>query len=106
MFLELGNTLFSGSLAARAFKSKRASDNAYGQSATFLTDLCHNRSCAGAGTAAQAGSDEDHVAAFENFVQLFGRFLGGLTTIFGIAASAQPASHLLTDSNTNLCFGK
>ncbi len=62
--------------AARAFEGEGAGDHADGQGADFLGNLGHDRGGAGAGAAAQAGGDEDHVAALEHFVQLFGRFFG------------------------------
>ena len=78
LLFELGDAGFGRLDAARAFEGEGAGDHANGQRADFLGDLRHDRRAAGAGAAAHAGGDEDHVGAFEHLVQLFGRFFGGL----------------------------
>ncbi len=54
---------------------------------------------AGAGAAAHAGGDEDHIGAFEHFVQLLGRFLGRLAAHLRVAARTQAAGQLFADAH-------
>jgi len=54
-----------------------------------LASRSDNRSCAGAGAAAEAGGDEDHVGAFESFDDLVGIFEGGAAADVGIGSGAE-----------------
>ena len=85
--------------AARAFEGEGAGDHANGQRADFLGDLRHDGRSAGAGAAAHAGGDEDHVAAFEHLVQLFRRFLGCFAADLGVAAGAQAAGDFIANAH-------
>ena len=104
MFFELGDAGFGRLRAAGAFKGEGAGDHADGQGADFLGDLGHDGGSAGAGAAAQAGGDEDHIAAFEHFVQLFGRFFGSFAADLRVAASAQAAGDLVADANAGVAL--
>ena len=52
---------------------------------------------AGAGAAADAGGDEDHVRALQDVVDLVPRLLGGLLADVRVAARAQTAGQLVAD---------
>ena len=54
-----------------------------------LGDLGHDRGAAGAGAAALAGGDEDHVGALEHLLDLVAVLLGGLAADLGVAAGAE-----------------
>ena len=53
-----------------------------------------DRRGAGAGAAAEAGGDEDHVGAFERLDDLVGVFERGLAADFGIGAGAEAVGEL------------
>ena len=75
LLLELGNASLGRLDAPRAFKGEGPGDHADGQRADFLGDLRHDGRGAGAGAAAHAGGDEDHVGAFQHLVQVFAQIL-------------------------------
>ena len=64
--------------AALALERERARDDADGERAELLGELGDDRRGAGAGAAALAGGDEDHVRALERLAQLVAALLGGL----------------------------
>ncbi len=99
MLFEAGNALFRGLDALGAFEREGAGDHADGERADFLGDLRDDGGCAGAGAAAHAGGDEDHVTALERFVQLLRGFFGGLASHFRVAASAETAGGLVADAH-------
>src|SRR5215204_5322194 len=57
--------LLGGLRAARALEAERLGDDPDGQRAELARDPRHDRRAAGAGAAALAGGDEDHVGALE-----------------------------------------
>ena len=75
--------------AALAFERERARDDGDGEDAHLAGQRGDHRRRAGAGAAAQAGGDEDHVGAFERLDDLFGIFERGAAAHVGIGARAQ-----------------
>ena len=62
-----------------------------------LGDLGHHRRGPGAGAAALAGGDEDHVGALERLFDLRPVLLGGQSTHLGVAAGAEAPGQLPSD---------
>ena len=60
-------------------------------------DPGHDRRAAGAGAAALAGGDEDHVGALEDLLDLVGVVLGRLAADLGVGAGAEAAGQLAAD---------
>ena len=72
--------------AAAALEGERPGDHADGEGAEALGDLGDDRRAAGAGAAALAGGDEDHVGALEHLLDLLAVLLGGLPADLGVAS--------------------
>src|SRR5579884_3772479 len=72
------DTLFSSLLAANPFEAERSGDNPNCKRAGLLGDLRHYGARAGAGPAAHACCDKNHVGASKSLSQLFAAFLGSL----------------------------
>ena len=70
----------------RPSKANGPGDHADGEGAEALGDLGDDRRAAGAGAAALAGGDEDHVGALEHLLDLVAVLLGGLAADLGVAA--------------------
>ena len=83
--------------AATALEGERAGDDADGERARGLGDLGDDRRAAGAGAAALAGGDEDHVGALEHLFDLVAVLLGGLAADLGIGPGAEAAGELAAD---------
>ena len=60
-------------------------------------DRRHHRRSAGAGAAALASGDEDHVGALEDLLDLLAVLLGGLATHLGVRAGAETPGQLAAD---------
>src|SRR5207249_8542834 len=75
--------------ALTAFEPERPRDDADGERTDLLADLRHDRRSAGAGAAALARGDEDHVRALERFLQLVAALLRGGEADLGIGACAE-----------------
>ena len=87
--LELGHP-FLGLLAAlAALEFEGLGDHAHGQDAQLLGRACDHRRRAGAGAAAHAGGDEQHVRAGYCFLDLLHRLLRRLAALVGLAAGTQ-----------------
>ena len=86
--------------AALAFEGERLGDDGDGERAHFAGQRRDDRSGAGAGAAAEAGGDEDHVGAFEGFDDFVGVFERGFAADFGIRAGAQTVGQF--DAELNL----
>ncbi len=71
--------------------------DADGQRAQRAGDARHDRGTAGAGAAALARGDEDHVGALEHLFDLVGVVLGGLTALVGVGAGAEAAGQVAAD---------
>src|ERR671936_1374 len=80
-----------------ALEAERTGDDADRQRADLLAELGHDWRTAGAGAAALAGRDEDHVRALERFLQLVAALLCGGKADLGIGARSQAARDLRAD---------
>jgi hypothetical protein len=76
---------------------ERPRDHADGQRADLEREIRNDRRRAGAGAPALACRDEDHVGAFQRFLQLVARLLRGRATDVGVRAGAEPAGGRLAD---------
>ena len=79
-FCELGDALLGAARALGALELERPGDDADGQRALLAGDLRDHRRRAGAGAAALAGGDEDHVRAADGLLDLLAALLGGVAT--------------------------
>ena len=77
--------------APATLESERPRDDPDGQRAQLARDLGDDRSGAGAGAAALAGRDEDHVGALERLLQLVPGLHRGLVALLRVRARAEPA---------------
>ena len=82
---------------ALALEAERAGDHADGQRAERPGHVRDDRCPAGAGPAALAGGDEDHVGALEDLLDLLAVVLSRLVADLGVGAGAQPAGELAAD---------
>ena len=80
--------------AALAFEGEGPGDDGDGERAHFAGERSDDRRGAGAGAAAEAGGDEDHVRAFEGFDDLVGVFERGAAADVGIGAGAEAGGEL------------
>ena len=83
--------------AAAALEGERPGHDADGQRAERAGDPGHDRRAAGAGAAALARGDEDHVGALEHLLDLLRVVLGGLLADLGVGAGAEAAGELAAD---------
>ena len=81
-----------------SFKGEGTGHHADRERAAFLGNLRDNwrRACACA--AAHTRGDEDHIRAFQHVIQFVCGFLGGLAPDLRVAARAQTAGELVTES--------
>ena len=77
--------------APPALERERPGDHADGQRAELAGDGGDDRRAAGAGAAALAGGDEDHVGPLEDLLDLLAVILGGLAADLGVRA--RPRGH-------------
>ena len=82
---------------AAALEGERPGDDADGQGAERAGDVGDDRRAAGAGAAALAGGDEDHVGALEDLLDLLAVVLGGLRADVGVGAGAETTGQLAAD---------
>src|SRR5712692_11025532 len=99
MLLEVSNALLSRLPPPVAFEHERLGHDADSQRANFARDLRHDGACAGAGAAAHACRDEDHVRAFQRLVQFFGVLFRRFRPDAGVATSAETSREFVTDAN-------
>ena len=85
----------AGALAA--LEAERLGDHAHGEGAQLPGDLGDDRRGAGAGAAALAGGDEDHVGALEDLPDLVPALLGRRPAHFGVGAGAEAPGDLAAD---------
>ena len=93
-FLQLGDAVFGDPHAALALEMERLGDDADGEDADFARRARDDRRRAGAGAAAHAGGDEDHVRAGEVIADLVDHFLRRGAADLGLRAGAEPLGHL------------
>ena len=82
-------SLFGLQHAALAFKREGLGDHGDAQRAEFAGERSYHRRSAAAGASAEAGSDENHVRAFQRFDDFLGVFQRGFAADFGIGARAK-----------------
>ena len=82
---------------AAALEGERPGHDTDGQRAERTGDPGHDGRAAGAGAAALAGGDEDHVGALEHLLDLVGVVLGRLGADLGVGAGAESAGELAAD---------
>ena len=97
LVLELVDAGLSGPHAAGALKAEGLGDHANSQDAHFLGDLGNDGRAAGAGAAAHAGGDEDHIRIFQSLGDLSAALLGSLAAHLGVSAGALAVGQLLAD---------
>ena len=83
--------------ATLALEGERSGDDTDGERAELAGDARHDRSAPGAGAAALAGGDEDHVGPLEDLLDLLRVVLGGLAADLGVGAGAEAAGELAAD---------
>ena len=81
-------------------------DHAHRQDAAFTRALGDDRRGAGAGAAAHAGGDEDHVGAVEVLADLRDRLLGRAHADFWVRAGAEALRHLHAELDTAVGLGE
>ena len=96
-FFRRGDALLGLRLAALALEAERLGDDTDGERADRLGDAGDDGRAAGAGSAALAGGDEDHVGAGEGLLDLLGVVLGGATADLGVGAGAEAAGEVAAD---------
>ena len=95
--LKLGQPQVGVGHAASAFKLKRPGHYPHREDAHFLGHAGNHGRRAGAGTAAHASGDEQHVRAADGAADVFKRHFGGITPFFRLAAGAQTTATQLDD---------
>ena len=80
-----------------ALEAERPGHHADGERAERAGDAGHDRRAAGAGAAALARGDEDHVGPLEDLLDLLGVVLGGLPADLGVGAGAEAPGQLAAD---------
>ena len=101
--IHLGPKLLNAALGllhpAAPLKAEGLGHHAHGENLLFLGQFRHNRSRAGARTAAHAGSDEDHIRLFQGLGNLVPALLSGLASHLRVRARALPVGQLFADLN-------
>ena len=104
--------LFEGSDAAFclfhslfAFKFKRFGDDTNRQNVHLFCDLCNNRSCTSAGTAAHTGCDKDHLTTFDGCCNLVAAFFSSFLASFRHAACAASSGQTVANDDLLTCLG-
>ena len=83
--------------AAAAFEHERLRDDADGERTHLARELRDDRRSTGAGAAALAGGDEDHVGALQRLLQLVAALLRGCLSDGRVGARAEAARRLRAD---------
>ena len=94
---ELGDPLLGLLRAAAALELERPRDDADGERLELARDLGDDGRGAGAGAAALAGGDEDHVGALQRLLQLVAALHAGGVADGRVGACAEPARRLRAD---------
>ena len=99
--VHLGAQVFNAHLGllhpAAALKGEGLGDHAHGEDVHLLGQVGQDGGCAGAGAAAHAGGDEDHVGPLQGFGDLGAALLGGLAAHLRIGAGALALGEFLSD---------
>ena len=101
----LCDPLFGLPGATAALERERPGDDADGQRAELARDRRDDRRAAGAGAAALARGDEDHVGPLEDLLDLLAVVLGGLAADLRIRARTQAPRQLTTDVELDVGVG-
>ena len=96
MHEQVCNALLCQTHLALALKGEGLGDDAHGQDAQIMGDLGHNGSRTGAGAAAHAGSDKDHLRALECICDLVLALLGSALADLRVCACAAALGQLGT----------
>src|SRR5919204_274615 len=88
-----------------AFEREGFGNDADGERTDVLSDLGDDGRRAGAGAAAHAGRNEDHVGALQRLAQIITALLGGALPNLGVAARAQALGQLLADAQLHRGHG-
>ena len=105
MLFQLADPLFGLCHALLALARERLGDDADGQRSGFSGNLGNDRCRAGAGAAAHAGGDEDHIGALEHLSHLLPVFEGRVTADVGVGAGSQPFGQLRTQLHLDRRLG-
>jgi len=97
IFLHFADAAFGILHAARPFKTEGPRDDTDRQDTQFPGDLGDDRGPAGAGSAAHAGRDEQHVGTANQLGDFILRLVGGFLADFGIGAGPESAGDFLAD---------
>src|SRR5690606_34633366 len=92
-----GDALLRLARAAPPLEGERPRDDADRERAELARDRRDDRRAAGAGAAALARGDEDHVGPLEDLLDLLAVVLGGLAADLGVGARAEAARELPAD---------
>ena len=92
---QLSNTCLTHTVGT--LKLEGLGHNAHSQNASLVSQVSHDGSSAGTGTAAHTGGDEHHIGALQNLGDSSAGFLGGLSADLRLGASAHTIGELLTD---------
>ena len=102
---EVGDTGLGLLHAVGAFEAEGLRHDGDGQDARVMRDLRDDGRCAGAGAAAHAGGDEDHIGALEHLGDESLGFLSGFLADVGLGACAHAAGQLFADLDLVLALG-
>ncbi len=91
-----------GSAHALAFEHEGLGDDGHGEDAEFLGDFGHHGCGAGAGAAAHAGGDEQHVCAVDHLGDALTVFQCGFAADIRIRACAQALGHAIAKLQLHL----
>ena len=91
---QVGDALFGQAHLSLALKGKGLGDDAHRQDPQVMGHLCHHRGRTGAGAAAHAGRDKDHLRPFEHIGDLVLALLCRALAHFRVGAGAAALGQL------------
>ena len=103
--VQVGNTLLCLTHPVGTLELEGLGDNTDGQDAGLMGQVSNDGSRAGAGAAAHAGGDEDHISAFQRLGNGSPGLLGRLLADLRLGTCAHAAGELLTDLDLILANG-
>ena len=105
MTTKIADAFFGMAHPTMAFILKRFRHDGDRQNAQFARNARHNRRGPGAGSAAHAGRDEDHVGPVETFANFILAFQRRISPDFRLGPGPQSAGPLRPDLNLIGCAG-
>src|SRR5260370_2759449 len=96
VLLEISGALLSLQPALIPLEAQRLRDHTDGQGSQLSCNLCNDRACARAGATSHTSRDEDHIRAFQYFIQFLGVFLSTLCPTPPFTPSPKPPRDLST----------